>query len=257
MLTLRIRLFSILAAIFVTCLLVGDIIGGKLIEARILGHTFTLTVGMIPFPVTFLLTDVLNEFYGKKIARFVTLIGFGMAVLAWLFIMIAGAIPIAPFTQAPDWSGVTEHSFQNVFLNSMRMILASMCAYIVAQFVDIGVFHLLKRVSSNKLLWLRATGSTMVSQLIDTVVISIVAWTGTMSAERIFNVMVSSYTLKVMIAVGLTPLVYLAHALVQRGLGLEPVVLDENGEPLAPLADAAPALVTAVDPVAAWPERAD
>lgn len=259
MLTPRIRLFAILAAIFVTCLLVGDIIGGKLIELSVFGHTFTLTVGMIPFPVTFLLTDVLNEFYGQKIARFVTLIGFAMAALAWGFIVIAGAIPIAAFTQSPDWTGVTEHSFQNVFLNSLRMIVASMCAYIVAQFVDIGVFHLLKRISSNKLLWLRATGSTMASQLIDTVVISIVAWSGTMSMERILNVMVSSYTLKVMIAVGLTPLVYLAHTVVQRGLGLEPVVLDQNGEPLAARPDAAPALVPVpvVDPVTAALDRAE
>jgi uncharacterized integral membrane protein (TIGR00697 family) len=257
MLTPRLRLFAILAAIFVTCLLVGDIIGGKLIEATILGHTFTLTVGMIPFPVTFLLTDVLNEFYGQRVARFVTLVGFGMATLAWAIILIAGFIPIASFTQAPGWTGVTEQSFQNVFLNSLRMIMASMAAYIVSQFVDIGVFHLLKRISSNKLLWLRATGSTVASQLIDTVVISIVAWSGTMSMARIVNIMISSYSLKILIAVGLTPLVYLAHAFVQRGLGLEPVVLDKNGDPILLELAGEPALGAVVETVAVWSERAE
>lgn len=243
MLTARVRLFVILAAVFVTCLVVGDIIGGKLIETRLLGQTFTLTVGMIPFPVTFLLTDVLNEFYGKRAARFVTLTGFGMAVLAYAIIFIAGAIPIAPLAQQADWTGVNEASFANVFLGSQRMILASMCAYMVAQFVDIGVFHLLKRVTHNKFLWLRATGSTVISQLIDTIVITFVAWVGIMSSERIVNMIFSSYSLKVLIALGLTPLVYLAHALVQRGLGIAPVVLDDSGEPMlgAAAPEAAPA----------------
>jgi uncharacterized integral membrane protein (TIGR00697 family) len=232
MLTPRVRLFVILAAIFMTCLVVGDIIGGKLIEAHLFGHTFTLTVGMIPFPVTFLLTDVLNEFYGKRAARFVTVIGFCAAVLSFGFIFLAGAIPIAPFTRQPGWQGVTESSFANVFLGSQRILAASMVAYVVAQLVDIAVFHVLKRATHNKLLWLRATGSTVVSQLIDTVVITFVAWTGILSVGQMTNMILSSYALKILIAVGLTPMIYLVHALVERGLGIEPVLLDDSGEPV-------------------------
>jgi uncharacterized integral membrane protein (TIGR00697 family) len=112
------------------------------------------------------------------------------------------------------------------------MILASMTAYIVAQFVDIGVFHLLKRLTLNRMLWLRATGSTAASQLIDTMVISVVAWVGLLSAEEIGNIIISSYALKLVIAVALTPAIYLVHSLVQRGLGLAPVVLDARGEPM-------------------------
>lgn len=245
MLTPRVRLFVILAGVFVTCLLVGDIIGGKLIETQLFGRDFTVTVGMIPFPVTFLLTDVLNEFYGKRAARFVTLCGFGMAVLAYFLIFVAGALPIAALARAADWKGVTDESFNNVFLGSQRMILASLAAYIVAQFVDIGVFHLLKRATANKLLWLRATGSTAVSQLIDTVVINFVAWSGIMTGAAIFNVIVSAYTLKVLIAIGLTPLVYAAHTLVQRGLGIDPVVLDAAGEPVLLEPESVPAVATA------------
>lgn len=225
----RTRLFVILAGIFSTCLVVGDIIGGKLIHVVIGGQEFTLTVGMIPFPVTFLLTDVLNEFYGKRAARFVTLLGFGLAMLAYAFIFIAGAIPIAPMATAPDWKGVTEAAFQNVFLGSQRMIVASLTAYVVAQFVDIAVFHALKRATHSRFVWLRSTGSTVVSQLIDTVVINLVAWVGILSADQILNVVMSSYSLKVLIAVGLTPLIYLAHALVSRGLGIAPASVGDVG----------------------------
>jgi queuosine precursor transporter len=218
----RHKLFLVLAGIFTTCLVVGDIIGGKLIETNLFGFQFTTTVGMVPFPVTFLLTDVLNEFYGKRAARFITLVAFCMAVLSFMFIYVAGAVPFAAMTRAPDWSGVTEASFNNVFLGSLRMIIASLCAYLVSQFVDIGVFHLLRRVTSGKMLWLRATGSTAVSQLIDTIVINFVAWSGMMSAGKIINIIYSAYGLKLFIAISLTPLIYLAHALVERGLGIPP-----------------------------------
>jgi queuosine precursor transporter len=228
----RTRLFLILFGIFSTCLIVGDIIGGKLIQTQLFGQTFTLTVGMIPFPVTFLLTDVLNEFYGQRAARFVTLVAFGLAVLAYAFIFLAGAIPIADMTRAPDWTGVTEAAFQTVFLSSQRIIFASLCAYIVSQFVDIAVFHMLKGLTRSRLLWLRATGSTAVSQLIDTVVINLVAWGGMMSLDSILNMIVSSYTLKLVIALGLTPAIYLAHALVERGMGIQPFAIERKATTL-------------------------
>jgi uncharacterized integral membrane protein (TIGR00697 family) len=232
----RHKLFLVLAGIFTTCLVVGDIIGGKLVETHVFGFHFISTVGMLPFPVTFLLTDVLNEFYGQRAARFITLVGFGLAVLSFSFLFIAGQIPFAAMTRAADWTGVNEASFNNVFLGSQRMIIASLCAYLVSQFVDIGVFHLLKRVTSGRHLWLRATGSTAVSQLIDTITINFVAWTGMMSAGKIVNIIYSAYGGKLLIAVGLTPLIYLGHSLVERGLGIQPILV--GGE--AP-DDAAPA----------------
>jgi hypothetical protein len=219
----RQKLFVILATVFTTCLVVGDIVGGKLVQANLMGQAVTLTVGMIPFPVTFLLTDLLNEFYGKRAARFVTWLGFSMAVLAYLFIYVAAAVPIAEMTRSKTWDGVTDEAFNNVFLGSMRMIIASLTAYLVAQFADIGVFHLLRRVTRGRYLWLRATGSTVVSQAIDTLTISLVAWYGLMRPSDIFNIMLSSYSFKFLIAVGLTPAIYAGHALVQRWLKLEPL----------------------------------
>jgi uncharacterized integral membrane protein (TIGR00697 family) len=240
----RQKLFIVLAGVFTTCLIVGDIIGGKLIETDLFGFHFVTTVGMIPFPVTFLLTDVLNEFYGKRAARFVTLIGFGMAVLSFTFIVIGGAIPIAEMARDPSWKGVTESAFANVFLGSQRMIVASLTAYLISQFVDIGVFHLLKRVTHSRFLWLRATGSTAVSQMIDTITINLVAWSGLMSFDQIVNIMISGYGLKLFIAVALTPFIYLCHALVQQGLGIKPMELGEGGEVLTRSTERNPAVVS-------------
>jgi queuosine precursor transporter len=226
----RAKLFVVLAAVFCTCLVTGDIIGSKLIDVPVLG-TMT-TVGMVPFPVTFLLTDLLNEFYGKRATRFITWLGFFMASLAFVFIFVGGAIPIAALTRSGDWTGVTEQTFANVFLGSQRMIVASMVAYLFAQFVDIFVFHQLKLLTANRHLWLRATGSTAIAQLVDTATISFVAWTGTLPVADIVAMIFTAYGLKLLIAFGLTPFVYLGHALVERSLGLRPVLLDERGEPI-------------------------
>ena len=231
----RHKLFLVLAAVFVTCFVVGDIIGGKLVGGVWHGWPFYTTVGMLPFPVTFLLTDVLNEFYGKRAARFVTVVGFGMGVLSFVIVFIAARVPIADFTRAPDFTGVTDAAFNNVFLGSLRMIVASLCAYLVSQFVDIGVFHALKRVTAGKLLWLRATGSTAVSQLIDTITINVIAWTGTMSTAKIVSAIYTGYGLKLLIAIALTPLVYLGHTLVQRGLGIQPILVGDAPDDAAPV----------------------
>jgi len=218
----RLRLFLFLAATFCTCLVVGDLIGGKLISTTVMGLPFTTTVGMLPFPVTFLLTDLINEFYGQKAARFVTWVGFFMAALAFAIVYLAAAVPIAEMTRSADWTGVRSEAFDNVFLGSLRMLAASLMAYLVAQFVDIGVFHALRNLTQERHLWLRATGSTAASQLIDTVVINLVAWVGMMPLQKIFEIMISAYLLKLLIALGLTPLVYAGHRLVQGGLGIRP-----------------------------------
>lgn len=235
----RAKLFLVLAAVFTTCLVVGDVIGGKLIELPLPGWTAVITVGMIPFPVTFLLTDLLNEFYGKKAARFVTYVGFGCAVLTYVFITVGGAIPIASFTEGAGWDGVTQQSFVNVFLGSQRMIIASLTAYMVAQLVDIFAFHALKKMTNGKMLWLRATGSTVLSQGVDTVVINFAAWTGILGFDQILNVIASSYVVKIGIAIGLTPLIYAGHAAIERVYGIQPVQVGEAGEADLALAGAA------------------
>ncbi|NBD10044.1 MULTISPECIES: queuosine precursor transporter [Corallococcus] len=228
----RIQLFVALAGLFVTSLVVGDIIGVKLFEVHLGPVVAVMSMGMLPFPVTFLLTDILNEFYGKKAARFVTWVGFFMAIFTFAIVSVSVEIPWAPMTEAKDYIGTVAPSFNNVFGGSQRILMASMVAYLVGQFSDIAVFNLLKRVTNNRMLWLRATGSTVVSQLIDTVVVQFVAWTGVLPREVIFRIIFTSYAVKLLIAIGLTPLVYLGHTLVERKLGISPVVLGADGEPV-------------------------
>jgi uncharacterized integral membrane protein (TIGR00697 family) len=228
----RLQLFVVLAGVFFTSLVVGDIIGGKLFEVHLGPITAVMSVGMLPFPVTFLLTDILNEFYGKKAARFITWVGFGLAIFSFVVITLAVQVPWAPLTRQPGYTGAVEATFNNVFGGSQRILAASMVAYLVGQFSDIAVFNLLKRLTHNKLLWLRATGSTVVSQLIDTVVVQFIAWSGVLTTSTIFTIIYTSYAVKLLVAVGLTPLIYAGHALVERYLGIQPVVLGPDGEPL-------------------------
>lgn len=225
----RIKLFVLLAGIFVTALVVGDLIGGKLLQTIVGDMPFVISVGMIPFPITFLLTDLLNEFYGRQAARFVTWVGFFMASFAFLVIAIAKQLPWADFTAAPEWQGMRAEAFNNVFGTSQRMLIASMTAYLVAQLFDIAVFHFIKRKTANRLLWLRATGSTVCSQLIDTVVIQTLAWSGLLPVTKILSIIATSYAFKVLVAIGVTPLIYLGHALVERRCGMRAIRLDADG----------------------------
>jgi len=232
----RARLFLALSAVFIASLIVGDLIGGKLVEPHwngtpfnVFGEAVIISVGMIPFPITFLLTDLLNEFYGKQSARAVTWVGFAMTIFTFVLVNVAVVLPFAPFTNGPDWQGVNQGAFDNVFAGSRRILAGSLVAYVIAQFADITIFHLIKKKSGNRFLWLRATGSTVVSQAIDTVVITVVAWTGTLPVSKMMSLIASSYTVKLLVAVGLTPAIYAGHTLVEKVLKIPPVVLDAEG----------------------------
>jgi uncharacterized integral membrane protein (TIGR00697 family) len=233
----RLRLFLSLSAVFIASLIVGDLIGGKLLEPQWNGsaiHLFggeavIISVGMIPFPVTFLLTDLLNEFYGKQAARAVTWVGFAMTIFTFVLVNVAVALPIASFTDGADWQGINQGAFSNVFGGGKRILAGSLVAYVIAQFADIGIFHLIKKKSGNRLLWLRATGSTVVSQAIDTVVITVVAWTGTLPTSKIIALIATSYVVKLLVAISLTPAIYAGHAVVEKVLKIPPVKLDAEG----------------------------
>lgn len=206
------KLYVVLAAIFVTCLVVGDVIGGKNAVTPI----GAVSVGMLAFPVTFLLTDIVNDFYGVRGARFLTLVGFGAAALAWLVLQIATHSATDPSSYFQDGE------FTKIFGGSAQLFVASMLAYLIGQFLDIHVFQFWKTLTQSRHLWLRATGSTLLSQLIDTSTINLVFWTGKNPIGWIGLKIVREYGVKVLIAVLLTPAVYALHALVVRRLGLSP-----------------------------------
>ncbi len=216
------KLFLCLTALFVTSLVVGDLIGGKLMGVPLFGEVRLLSVGFLPFPVTFLLTDLLNEFYGQRAARVVTLVGLGMALFTLLVVSLAVAAPWHPATAAPDWKGLTPEAYDAVFASGQRILVASMVAYLLAQLLDIARFRRLKQLTAGRLLWLRATGSTVVSQLLDTVVIQFLVWNEALDVEKLLGLIIASWLGKLLIAVSLTPLIYAGHAVVTRWLGIQP-----------------------------------
>lgn len=221
------KLFVCLAAVFVSCLLLGDVIGGKTIPTP-LGP---ISVGIIPFPVTFLLTDVVNDFYGRRGARFLTLLGFAMAILAYVILQIGTALPVHESTY------FSQAEFAKIFGGSAQLFVASMIAYLLGQFLDIQVFQFWKALTQSKHLWLRATGSTLLSQIVDTVVINVIFWAWTASADPtsflgrmstsdrwswVFAKIAREYGIKLVVAILLTPVVYAIHELVVRVLKIEP-----------------------------------
>lgn len=212
----RVILFTVLSAIFLTALILAETTGGKLIQMAVGdGLVFTLTMGVIPFPVTFIVTDIINEYYGRKGIRFITVLGMVMVLFALLLLQIEMAIPAAAISPVPD------AAFNTVFGVSARIILGSLTAYIIGQFVDIGVFHAIRKRTKGSMLWLRATGSTIVSQLIDSFVVLFIAFYGPLSAGQILGIGLTNYLYKFAIAVAITPLLYLVHAGVDRYLGHE------------------------------------
>jgi uncharacterized integral membrane protein (TIGR00697 family) len=223
------KLFVVLCCIFVSCLLLGDVIGGKTIPTP-LGFG-PISVGIIPFPVTFLLTDVINDFYGRRGARFVTHVGFFMALLAWAILQLANVLPVH------DSTYFTQAEFAKIFGGSAQLFVASMIAYLLGQYLDIHVFQFWKALTQSKHLWLRATGSTLLSQIVDTVVINVIFWTWTAAADAtsflgakssherwawIGQKIVREYGIKVFVAILLTPAVYGIHTFVVRVLKIEP-----------------------------------
>ena len=222
----RATLFMTLVGVFLTCLLVGNLIGGKLTYLHAFGRDWVISVGEIPFPLTFILTDILNEFYGRKTARKVTLLAAAMIALTIGIIQLANLPPwFPPAYTDPTWAdnNMTPFAFTNVFMNASWIQFASLVAFLFANYVDIAVFFLLKKLTGQRLLWLRATGSTAVSQLIDTIVILSIAFGARMTPDTLFSLIVTSYVVKVTVAILVTPVIYALHELIERAWHLQPL----------------------------------
>ena len=219
----RLTLFMYMVGIFITCLVLGNLIGGKLTYVHLLGRDWVISVGEIPFPLTFILTDIINEFYGRKTAQRVTILGFVMTGMVILIIQVAGLAPWLPGATEPGWNNMTPSGFNNVFSNALPIQLASMAAFLTSQYVDIGVFFLIKKLTGNRFLWLRATGSTIVSQLIDTIVILSLAFGFSVSHDILIAMIITSYIVKVTVAILVTPVIYAVHGLLERVWNLAPL----------------------------------
>ena len=201
----------LLAGLFVTNAILGEVLGGKLVQ---LGP-FVMSMGVIPWPVVFLSTDVINEYFGRNGVRRLTLMTACLIAYAFVIIYISIAVPAAPV------SPVADEPFRIVFGQSLWIIVGSLVAFCVSQLVDVFVFWLFRDRTQGRHLWLRATGSTAVSQLVDTfVILSIAFWLpGKLSTKDFLGLALINYTYKLGIAVGLTPFIYALHAAIDRFLG--------------------------------------
>ncbi|MDQ3336814.1 MAG: queuosine precursor transporter [Myxococcota bacterium] len=230
----RLNLFITLVAVFMVCLVVGDLIGGKVTSLHAFGREWPFSVGQLAFPVTFILTDILNEFYGRKVVRRITFLAFAMVGLTLVIVYAAGAMPWWSVTLAPGWTGVTPHEFDVVFTQATRIQLASMAAFLTANLVDITVFFFIKKATGNRMLWLRATGSTAVSQLIDTALITALVFGTRITFEQYVSFVMTSYLIKLAAAIGVTPIIYALHNVIERRFKIPPAAADNDNADIVP-----------------------
>ncbi|MBP6460750.1 MAG: queuosine precursor transporter [Crocinitomicaceae bacterium] len=216
----RDNVFVVLAGIFITNAIVAELIGGKLIQ--LFGCTFSL--GILPWPIVFITTDLINEYFGHKGVRRLTFITAGLICYAFIVLLIGIRIPSVSF------SPVNDAQFTAVFGQSMWIIVGSIIAFVLSQLLDVYLFSQFKKRTGGKHIWLRATGSTLFSQLIDTFVVLGIAFylPGKINVDQYATMGITGYSAKLVIAILLTPFIYLGHALISRYLKREEVVLPDN-----------------------------
>jgi uncharacterized integral membrane protein (TIGR00697 family) len=240
------RLFIILGGIFIANAIIAEIIGVKIfsmektlglqpLDANVMGEVLSLNLsaGVLIWPVVFIMTDIINEYYGQKGVRFLSFLTAGL--IAFAFIIFLGAISLAPadfFVTSKVGSGVPdmEKAYENVLGQGANIIVGSIAAFILSQLIDVVTFHRIKKVTGEKKIWLRATGSTLVSQFIDSFVVLFIAfYVGSRlnasegdfiwSFKLFVAVGLVNYAYKFIVAIIMTPVIYLVHNYIEDYLG--------------------------------------
>lgn len=241
------RLFLVLGGFFIANALIAELMGVKLFSLEetfgeqpahlnIFGNdfSFNLTAGVLLWPVVFIMTDIINEYYGMKGVRFLSFLAIGLIIYA--FIMFQGAIHLTP---AGFWVGNyagqgvpdADKAYRAIFGQSQWIIVGSLVAFLIGQILDVFIFHKIKKVTGEKNIWLRATGSTLVSQLVDSFVVLFIAfyigprisnnqgqpW----SLNLVMTICIGNYIYKFCMALLLTPVIYLVHNRIENYLGHE------------------------------------
>jgi queuosine precursor transporter len=233
------NLFIILFGIFLTNAIVAEIIGVKIfsvestfglqpLHLQILGYTWDInqTAGALNWPFVFITSDIINEYFGRKGVKKISFYTAGF--IAYSFLIIYAATLLVP---ADFWIEVNNNNdnfnintaFSKIFRQGMGIIIGSLTAFLISQLIDSYVFHRIKTATGNKKLWLRATGSTLVSQFIDSFVVIGIAFVifGNWSLGQWFSTAMNSYLYKFFIAILLTPVIYFAHNWIDRYLGIK------------------------------------
>ncbi|HEV7380945.1 MAG TPA: queuosine precursor transporter [Dyadobacter sp.] len=238
----RQRLFLVLCGIFLTNALIAEIIGGKIFSveallgippARLLigGQRldFNMTAGVVNWPVVFITSDIINEYFGKKGVKRISYLTAGFIVYTFITVLAATKLPPAQFwldLNGKDNAGNAfniNDAFTKIFNQGLGIMIGSIVAFLLGQLLDISVFAWLRKKTGGKYIWLRATGSTMFSQLIDSFLVIGIAFYlfGNWDLKQVFSVGSINYLYKGMIAICLTPLLYVAHYFIDGYLGKE------------------------------------
>ena len=210
-------LYLILAGIFIASLVSCNLIFQKFFTWSPFGlYTFEVSVGILPYPITFLVTDLISEIYGLKRANRVVMAG----LVASIFTL--GVVTVADLAPATDWSPVTDSEFSKVFGLTSVSVGASMAAYLLAQLIDVRLFHFWKKVTKGKHLWIRNNFSTMTSQFVDTsVVVGLLCTVGAIEWERFASLVFAGWLFKAIVAALDTPVLYLSTWGIRKYLGLK------------------------------------
>ena len=196
------RFYIILAGIFIASLVTCNLIANKFVTVNLGFKVFIVSAGILPYPLTFLVTDLISEIYGQKKANLIVFSGFVASIFVLSFLWLG-----AQFNSIPN-SIVDDFTYNAVFQNAWRLITASMVAYLFAQFIDVRVFHFWKKLTNGKHLWLRNNGSTIASQLIDTTLVIFILFVGVWDTNQILSAIIDGWIFKMLMAFLDTPIIY-------------------------------------------------
>lgn len=234
------RVYLILCGIFITNAILAELIGVKIfsleqtlgfdpVNLDIFGYSmnFNLTAGVLIWPVVFITTDIINEYFGKPGVKRISFLTAGLIAYSFIIISLVTRVTPAQFwleINATDVEGNPfniDYAFNTVYSQGLGIIVGSLTAFLLGQLLDVFIFHKLRKITGPKFIWLRATGSTLVSQLVDSFVVLIIAFYlfGNWSLLQVTSVAIINYIYKFVIAVLLTPLIYLGRHLIDRYLG--------------------------------------
>lgn len=234
------NIFLLLSGIFLTNALIAEMIGVKIFSFErtlgfspahidVLGFTmdFNLTAGVIIWPIVFVTTDLINEYFGKPGVKRISYLTAGLIGYSFIVIFLTMNLPPAGWWLDANSTDAEGHyfninfAFNKIFSQGQRIIIGSLSAFLLGQLVDVFVFQKLRKITGPKKLWLRATGSTLVSQLVDSFVVLFIAFTGIFSTSQIIAIGITNYVYKFFVAIALTPLIYAGHYAIDKYLGRE------------------------------------
>tara|TARA_A100001035_G_scaffold218487_1_gene178394 strand:+ start:9 stop:665 length:657 start_codon:yes stop_codon:yes gene_type:complete len=198
----RDQFYLVLSGIFIASLVTCNLIANKFVSVDLGFKVFIVSAGILPYPLTFLVTDLISELYGQRKANLVVFSGFVASVFVLIFLWLGSQF------SAISGSIVDDITYDSVFQNAWRLIAASMVAYLFAQFVDVRIFHFWKRLTKGKHLWLRNNGSTIASQLIDTALVVCILFVGVWESDQIYSAILDGWLFKMLMAFIDTPIIY-------------------------------------------------